>query len=163
MGSRKIFAVKEDTGFKKRKKKSSDSDSDTEADPRSNALVSKLDLVYVKVSKILDVSPNLPMPVGLLAVIKETFSCHICLNPISPPAIFGRCCRRVIGCQSCVNEWYRGEEGMSKQCPLCRGERGLADSTPILGLDDFLFACKRILGPPPTPMVPPPPANLPDI
>lgn len=91
----------------------------------------------------MDVTPNLqlPMSLGLLTIIKETFKCHICLcSPISPPAMFGRCCRQIIGCKSCVDNWYKGEEGITKQCPLCRCERGFADSTAILGLDEFLSA-----------------------
>lgn len=163
VGSRKLFAVNGHGHGSKRRESDYDSDSETSTNP---TVVGMLTLISSKVHKILEVSPNLPMPLGVMTVIKESFKCHICLTHIVPPPIFGRCCRRLIGCQSCVNEWYRGEAGITKQCPLCRGERGLADTTPILGLDEFFAMSKQLLGPPPTPNVPPPPVgplHLPDI
>ena len=29
---------------------------------------------------------------------------------MQPPVVYARCCKRLIGCQSCINEWYVGSE-----------------------------------------------------
>ena len=167
VGSRKIFAVQEKTGIKmkgKKRKRWSDSDSEYESD----SLASKLDMILFKVDRIMDVTPQLQLPLslGLLTIIKETFKCHICLSsPLSPPAMFGRCCRQIIGCKSCTDQWYSGEEGITKQCPLCRCDRGFADSCAILGLDEFLSALANVINSSPqeAQAVPAPPIQFPDI
>ena len=83
------------------------------------------------------------LPPGLLKQLHETFKCHICSNtPMKPPIIFARCCKRILGCQSCVDKWYRreGEESTTRSCPLCRGERAYAETSIIKGMDDFLLS-----------------------
>lgn len=91
------------------------------------------------VSKILSVKVKLNLPIGLSAILQDAFKCCIChTSPLQPPPIFARCCRRIIGCQACVDRWYRGESGADQKCPLCRGDRGYADTSQIVGLDTFL-------------------------
>lgn len=173
MGSRKLFAI---DPHLKRAKKTKRTRPNSDSDDGMNFcqwddIGCRLDLIESKISKILDVGPHVPIPIGLLAIIKETFKCQICLGIISPPAIFGRCCRQMIGCRSCIDEWYKGEEGLTRQCPLCRGERGFADTAPILGMDQFLTQVWGALGSsanevPPSPQrpreVPPAPQSLPN-
>ena len=72
--------------------------------------------------------------------------CNICQHsPITPPVIFARCCKSIIGCQSCVDTWYRGDSGISKKCPLCGTERALPETMRLHGLDDFLQGIQPIL------------------
>ena len=151
VGSRKIFAIKDDEALPEAKKvKISSADDST-----NNAIEEKIDCIDFKLTKILDIAPNLP--IGLSSLIYETFKCSIChTSPIIPPAIFARCCRSIVGCQRCVDKWYRGEAGSEKKCPLCRGDRGYADTSQIVGLDNFLTEINSIFC-----HVPPPPTEVP--
>ena len=42
--------------------------------------------------------------------------------------LFVKCCERLLGCEVCIDTLYRGEGGMSKNCPQCRSERAYAVS-----------------------------------
>ena len=85
------------------------------------------------------------MPLGLTTLLLDAFRCSICKgSPITPPVIFARCCKSIVGCQHCIDHWYRGDQGVSKKCPLCRGDRGFADTTIILGLDDLLIGVNSL-------------------
>ncbi len=87
------------------------------------------------------------LPPGLFQQLYDTFKCHICqASPMKPPIIFARCCRRIVGCQECVDSWYHGEEeGVARTCPLCRSERAYAETTILRGLDDLLLAIVPLL------------------
>ena len=46
---------------------------------------------------------------------------------MTPPVIFARCCKIILGCQSCVDSWYRGEDVQERKhsipgklCPLVK-------------------------------------------
>ena len=85
------------------------------------------------------------VPVPLQKLLHDTCTCQIChCTPMTPPIIFSRCCKRIIGCQICVDTWYRGEIGMNKKCPLCRHDRGYSETTIIRGLDELMFGIKPI-------------------
>ena len=45
-----------------------------------------------------------------------------------------------MGCERCVDKWYSGNEGRARNCPLCRYERGLPETSRLNGLDDFLHS-----------------------
>ena len=64
---------------------------------------------------------------------------------MKPPIIFARCCKSVIGCQSCVDTWYRGEERQQCTCPNCREARAYVETCKINGLDDFLTGIAPLL------------------
>ena len=140
VGSRKLFAVRDKGKGKKRKRAANDLDS--EDDKLGHArVIKKLDIISAKISQVFEVNTHLPLPLGFSTVAYETFKCSICLaSPISPPAIFGRCCKRIIGCQRCIDEWYSGNDRMTKRCPLCQGERGYVDTMILLGIEEFLSA-----------------------
>ena len=36
-----------------------------------------------------------------------------------------------------MDQWYGGEEGVTRTCPLCGGERAYADTSVLKGLDDL--------------------------
>ena len=143
MGSRKLFAVlhhNQPPPKKKRRYSSSDED--------SSALSDKLDAINYKLTKILEVTPQCKVPLGLSTQLCDSFRCNICkTTPLRPPAIFARCCKRILGCMECTDKWYKGEEGMIKDCPLCRGDRGYTDTSKILGLDDLIFTVRDLLHP----------------
>ena len=62
-----------------------------------------------------------------------------------PPIIFAKCCKTLLGCQTCVDTWYRGEQGQARACPKCRGERAYVETCRIVGLDDFMVKIAPLL------------------
>ena len=57
-------------------------------------------------------TPEISIPLGLKRIMMETFQCSISMSaPVVPPVIYARCCKHLLGCQSCVDTWYGGEEG----------------------------------------------------
>ena len=87
------------------------------------------------------------IPTALYRQLADTFQCniHVChLAPITPPVIFAMCCKSIVGCQGCV-EWYRGDTGMTKSCPLCGTKRALPKAMRLHGIDNFLKAIKPII------------------
>ena len=92
----------------------------------------------------LDKHTKIPTP--LYHKLCDTFKCNICRNsPIIPPVIFARCCKSIVGCQTCVDTWYRGDSGITKKCPLCGTDRALPETIRLHGLDDFLEALQPLL------------------
>lgn len=88
------------------------------------------------------------LPLKLQNDIREVFKCSICHGmPLKPPVIVAKCCKNIVGCEECVNTWYNGENAMIKTCPLCRAERGYADTMRLNGLDTFINTVSSILNP----------------
>ena len=57
---------------------------------------------------------------------------------MQPPVVVAKCCKSILGCESCTNNWYSGPDAMTKTCPLCRAERGFTETMILNGLHDFL-------------------------
>ena len=85
------------------------------------------------------------IPIGIRIALTDTFQCRICQSTIVPPVISTKCCKIILGCETCVNEWYSGDEALTKSSPSCRAERGLADTMALRGMDDFLRDIKDLL------------------
>ena len=130
VGSRKLYAVRDRKGKKRARQEDSASDDEN---TNTKQVLQKMDR---NIEKILEVTNKYHLPVGFYSVVMDAFMCKICQS-ITLPAIFARCCRTIIGCQTCVDHWYRGESGLDKKCPLCRGDRGY--TCKISGLEDFLI------------------------
>ena len=95
--------------------------------------------IHQELRSVLQIAGSMKVPIGLQHLIRDTFRCHICqATPLVPPVIYSRCCKRIIGCQTCVDTWYGGENGTNKSCPICRAERAFAETTQLRGMDDFL-------------------------
>ena len=54
----------------------------------------------------------------------------------------------MIGCQECVDTWYRGEDAIEKKCPLCGTDRAFSKTMRMHQLDDFLEAIKPLVSDP---------------
>ena len=65
------------------------------------------------------------------------FSAAFCHVSVKPPVIITKCCKTVLGCSTCVNAWYSGQEALTKSCPNCRAPRGYNETMLLHGLDDF--------------------------
>lgn len=74
---------------------------------------------------------------GLYISILRAFKCNLCLHIITPPVIFARCCKNILGCEKCVNELYIGDHCLAVKCPLCWCDRAFSETCKINGLDDF--------------------------
>ena len=100
--------------------------------------------VSEKVDKLFAVTKDMHVPVGLKLLLHDAFKCKICLEvPIKPPIIFAKCCRIILGCQACVDNWY-AQGGLSKSCPACRADRALAETIRIHGLDELMEGMKEV-------------------
>ena len=92
------------------------------------------------------------MPIAFKAVTEDAFRCRIChITPCVPPIILARCCTNLIGCQTCVDKWFMGTDGLSKNCPICQQERGYGQTARLHGLDDFIEEVRKLESPNPEP------------
>lgn len=106
------------------------------------------DLTEIKseLFQLFKISSSLSVPIALRRLLYDTFRCAICqATPMTPPVIFARCCKTILGCQSCVDSWYRGEDGQQRTWPKCREPRAYVETTKLNGLDEFLGAVADIL------------------
>ena len=162
--SRRLYAVKQ--GMKERVGSESAriilTDSEEEEDfecppkkkPRKDASEKQLDSIMKDVSSIKDGIADMlslqhsanRIPLGLLKIIRDSFKCCIChAVPMTPPVIVAKCCKSIVGCESCVNEWYSGIDALTKDCPKCRAERGYNETLLLRGLDDFLMQIREAI------------------
>ena len=97
-------------------------------------------------SKVFRLTSSMLIPLGLRSLLYDTFKCSICQStPMTPPIIFAKCCKNILGCQQCVDTWYRGEQGQSRTCPRCRSDRAYVETCKVNGLDDFLTGIAPLL------------------
>ena len=54
-----------------------------------------------------------------------------------------KCCGSIVGCQECVGELSRREDGQESHCPLCRASD--FDCMKLNGLDGFLLSLTESL------------------
>lgn len=98
------------------------------------------------------------LPPGLKVLLCDTFRCTICRGVVKPPATVSKCCQSIVGCEDCIDDYYRGDEGRLRGCPLCRRERASGETSRLNGLGDFLDQIKvfgdgddAVPSPPPLP------------
>ena len=113
----------------------------------------KLSLVLEELATIKDcldevtyLTKHNKIPLGVKHAIRDTFKCLVCHTiPIVPPVIITKCCKTILVFirttirSQCVNEWYSGEEALTKTCPSCRVERGYNKTVILQRLDEFLI------------------------
>ncbi len=113
-------------------------------DDSTTDIVEEIRQLKSEVQSVLKITKNLKYPPGLYSIVNNTFSCKICLGMITPPVIFARCCKNILGCEECVDSLYSGENGNMKRCPLCRSERAFSETCRINGLDNFFEGLKPL-------------------
>ncbi|MDA8002664.1 MAG: RING finger protein [Alphaproteobacteria bacterium] len=85
------------------------------------------------------------MPITFKTGAEDAFRCKICHTaPCIPPVILARCCTNIVGCQTCVDQWFTGADGLSKNCPICQQARGYAQTARLHGLDDFIEEVRKL-------------------
>ena len=132
-----------------------DYDSDDDCEPISkkgryeeklDALITEVGCIKDSLSEMMTLSADCRMPLGLKRILKETFKCRICPSiPIRPPVIASKCCKTLLGCESCINSWYSGPDALTKTCPFCRAERGYNETMMLRGLDEFLIQIRKVV------------------
>lgn len=60
-----------------------------------------------------------------------------------PPVIYVRCCKSLIGCQWCTDQWETGL--MQQACPKCHAEWAYAEMCVFKGINDFLLAIRPLV------------------
>lgn len=168
-GSRKIYAVRVISNIRVPLKRSAKSkakanytscydisdDSDEDFTPKKSTGVyhgdiqmvnSQISEVKSMVCDILKVNQSLPLPLGVVKLLRDAFKCKIChATPMTPPVIATKCCNSLLGCEECVNTWYDGADGLSKKCPHCNEPRGYASMFQFKGIDEFLVGVKGLI------------------
>ena len=151
VGSRKIYAVLDKLIIRSKAADTSTSSSSSESDIPKQPRTKKTsydnigkDIKSIKssLSSLFAVQKTLKIPIALRQVLLDNFRCTICQDTITPPAIFSRCCRYLIGCEKCIDKWYTDR---NKSCPRCRQERSFPDTCRLNGLDDFLTIVRDLL------------------
>lgn len=54
-----------------------------------------------------------------MGIIGDTFTCCICLDIIKPPVVVASCCKRVVSCKVCNDNW------IATTCPHCRSSESV--------------------------------------
>ena len=115
-GSRHIYAI----DMKKVITVSSDSSSDesdfvplTKRRDSIDQIANDVKTIKGDIASLFEISRMTKVPLGVKKMMIDTFRCTICQGtPMMPPVIFSKCCKNLIGCQQCVDQWYSGSEGM---------------------------------------------------
>ena len=74
------------------------------------------------------------VPMTLQRIIRDTFQCKICV-------MMSKCCKVIIGCETCVNWWYTGSEIPTKTCESVPLSVGTARQW---FLDDWIVFFERL-------------------
>ena len=99
-----------------------------------------------KCGKIFQLTADLKIPLGLMQLLLDSLKCRIChQSPMEPPIVMGKCCKSIIGCEACTNQWYSGDEALTKSCPNCRAARGYAETVRLHGIDDVLVGLLELV------------------
>jgi hypothetical protein len=106
-GSRKIYAVREPETKRAITipSDSSDDESDIPLVKRRKEGIDGIarDIKTLKsdVASLFEVSRRTRVPMGLKKMLIDTFRCTICQStPMTPPIIFSKCCKSIIGCKN---------------------------------------------------------------
>lgn len=103
--------------------------------------------VLATVRSVKEVDKYSSIPIALRHLIEDAFKCKICLKaPLIAP-IMSRCCKAIVGCETCVNQWYSGKDALTKTCPLCRAQRGYHKTMMLRGMDEFLVGVGQVMHP----------------
>ena len=86
------------------------------------------------------------LPIGLRRILRDTFKCQICHTvPIRPPVIVTKCCRNLLGCQTCVDNCYSGTKAMTRTYPMCHADWGCNETVVLHGLSDFMDGIQKCI------------------
>ena len=109
VGSRKIYAV---SSSELKRKGAADSSSDSDMEPPKSKRVlncseieKNIKAIRNQIDSLMSLQGTLQIPLSLRKLLLDSFKCIICHNVIEPPVIYSRCCRRLLGCEQCIDTW----------------------------------------------------------
>lgn len=97
-----------------------------------------------EVKEIVKIKNVKEIPIPLQQALNESLKCKICMGIAKPPAIFGKCCQQLLGCQRCIDTWFSGNP-LDKTCINCRAERAVAQTCHLRGMDGLLNLASSVL------------------
>ncbi|XP_041843898.1 uncharacterized protein LOC121641678 [Melanotaenia boesemani] len=74
-----------------------------------------------------------------VASLKSVFGCLVCKGPVDKP-MFSTCCRSLIGCRRCIEEW----SNIHTHCPKCRAVDLEDRIHEVAGLSEALAPFERL-------------------
>ena len=98
-----------------------------------------------EVKDIIKIKGANDIPIPLQQALTETLKCKICMAISKPPVIFGKCCQQLLGCQSCIDQWFEGSNSFEKTCINCRQERAVTQTCHLRGMDSLLTLVSSVL------------------
>ena len=148
---RKLFAV---IGTDRKRSIVLDSDDDDfeptrkqlRTENKLDLVLDSMDSVKETLSDVMSLTKDTRIPIGLKRLMRDAFKCNICQSiPVRPPVIITKCCKKILGCEPCVNHWYSGDEALTKTCPACHADRGYNETMLLWGLDEFLIGVRQAI------------------
>ena len=75
-------------------------------------------------------------------VINRIFKCMICHSLTRGPVCIGNCCKQVLGCGDCLEQWFVN----NNSCPHCRADNGNVGANKVLttAFDDLLEKARSL-------------------
>ena len=114
-------------------------------DDKLTTLLQNTEQIKGTLRDVLSLTDTGNIPLGLKKIFQDTFICTICNRvPIKPPLIVTKCCKSILGCEECTNEWYSGPDAPNKTCPKCRAERGYTETMRLHGMDEVLQVVEKM-------------------
>jgi len=93
-------------------------------------ILQSLSVCSDKVEKVLNIVEHMQEKNDLVEKISAFFECMICRDVMKRPQ-YSPCCHRLIGCQSCVTQWF----ARHTLCPHCSSPSQLSTYTDLRGID----------------------------
>lgn len=75
--------------------------------------------------------------ISLLPIVSDTFTCLICLGMVQPPVALSICCKRILACKSCNDNW------LQRTCPNCR--KMDYEVIELICFDGILEKCHQLM------------------
>ena len=81
--------------------------------------------------------------VQLGEVINRIFKCLVCFSLARSPVCIGNCCKQVLGCGNCLEQWFVN----NTSCPHCRADIGIEDTNNLVtsAFGELLDRCQILL------------------
>ena len=66
--------------------------------------------------------------VQLCEVVNRIFKCLFCFSLAGSPVCIGNCCKQVLGCGNCLEQWFVN----NTSSPHCRADIGIEDTNKLV-------------------------------
>ena len=89
----------------------------------------------------IEVSRNI-QNVQLGEIINRVFKCLVCHSLATSPVCITQCCKQVLGCANCLQQWFVN----NNSCPHCRADIGLEEMQTVVtgAFDEILAKCRQL-------------------